>query len=118
MNIATVQFNGTMHCQVSPLSYTSKSKNYFALNLVFTHSLNFFIITKIISHCHHSASESFCVVNSAGGSLCWNYANDTFYSKNAVANACCNYADFEVLLQLCWWCFLLHLCWRIVLLQL
>ena len=40
------------------------------------------------------------VVNSAGGSFCWNYATDTFYSNYAGANACCNYAGFEVLLQL------------------
>ena len=41
------------------------------------------------------------VVNSAGGSFCWNYATDTFYSNYAGANVCCNYAGFEVLLQLC-----------------
>ena len=45
------------------------------------------------------------MVNSAGGSLCWNYATDTFYSNYAGTNACCNYAGFEVLLQLCWWCY-------------
>ena len=43
------------------------------------------------------------VVNSAGGSFCWNYATDTFYSNYAGANICCNYASFDVLLQLCWW---------------
>ena len=31
-----------------------------------------------------------------------------FYSNYADTNVCCNYAVFEVLLQLCWWYFLLH----------
>ena len=57
------------------------------------------------------------IVNSAGGSFCWNYATDTFYSNYAGTNVCCNYAGFEVLLQLCWWYFLLHLCWLIFLSQ-
>ena len=30
------------------------------------------------------------VVNSAGGSFCWNYVTDTFYSNYAGANVCCN----------------------------
>ena len=34
------------------------------------------------------------VVSSAGGSFCWNYATDTFYSNYAGANICCNYAGF------------------------
>ena len=34
------------------------------------------------------------VVNSAGGSFCWNYASDTFYSSYAGANICCNFAVF------------------------
>ena len=42
------------------------------------------------------------VVNSAGGSFCWNYGTDTSYNNYAGANVCCNYAGFEVLLQLCW----------------
>ena len=45
------------------------------------------------------------VVNSAGDSFCWNYATDTFYSNYTGANLCCNYASFEVLLQLYWWYF-------------
>ena len=40
------------------------------------------------------------VVNYAGGSFCWNYATDT-YNNYADANICCNYAGFEILLQLC-----------------
>ena len=54
------------------------------------------------------------VVNSAGGSFCWNYATDTFYSNYAGANVCCSYAGFDVLLELCWWYFLRHLCRWIV----
>ena len=34
------------------------------------------------------------VVNSPGGSFCWNYATDTFYG-NYAGDACCIYADFE-----------------------
>ena len=32
------------------------------------------------------------LVNSAGGSFCWNKATDTFYSNYAGANVCCSYA--------------------------
>ena len=38
------------------------------------------------------------VVNSAGGSFCWNYATDTFYG-NYAGDACCIYADFEAVLS-------------------
>ena len=41
------------------------------------------------------------VVNFASGSFCWNYATDSFYSNDTDANIPCNYACFEVLLQLC-----------------
>ena len=34
------------------------------------------------------------VVNSPGGSFCWNYATDTFYG-NYAGDVCCIYADFE-----------------------
>ena len=40
------------------------------------------------------------ILNSAGGSFCWNYATDTFYTNDTGANVCCNYIGFEVLLQL------------------
>ena len=43
------------------------------------------------------------VVDSAGGSFCWNY------STYAVDNVCCNYAGLEILLHLCKWYFLLQL---------
>ena len=39
------------------------------------------------------------VVNSAGGSFCWNYATDTFYGNYAGDNICCIYAGFEVVLS-------------------
>ena len=38
------------------------------------------------------------VVNSADGSLCWNYAADTFYGSYARDNVCCIFAGFEVVL--------------------
>ena len=43
------------------------------------------------------------VVDSAGGSFCWNYSTD------AVDNVCCNYAGLEILLHLCRWYILLQL---------
>ena len=36
------------------------------------------------------------VVNSAGGSFCWNYATDTFYGN--YAGVCCIYAGFEMVI--------------------
>ena len=54
------------------------------------------------------------VVNSAGGSFCWNYATDNLCS----GNVCCSYAGIEGLLQLCRWYIPLRLCWWIFLLQL
>ena len=36
------------------------------------------------------------VVNSAGGSFCWNYATDTFYGNYASDNVCCIFVGFEV----------------------
>ena len=39
------------------------------------------------------------VVNSAGGSFCWNYAIDTFYGRYAGDNVHCIYAGFEVVLS-------------------
>ena len=37
------------------------------------------------------------VVNSTGGSFCWNYATDTFCG-NYAGDVCCIYAGFEVVL--------------------
>ena len=36
------------------------------------------------------------VVNSAGGSFCWNYATETFYCNCPGDKVCCIYAGFEV----------------------
>ena len=36
------------------------------------------------------------VVNSAGGSFCWNYGTDTSYDSYTGDNVCCIYAGFEV----------------------
>ena len=97
---------------MSPLSYTN---NYFALNLVFTHSLSFFIITKTILWLSPFLQLKVSAVNYVAGSFCWNYATHTFYSNYVGGNVWYNYAGFEVLLQLCWLYFLLHLCWWIFL---
>ena len=40
----------------------------------------------------------FSVVNSTGGSFCWNNATDTFYDNYAGGNICCIYAELEVVL--------------------
>ena len=39
------------------------------------------------------------VVNSAGGSFCWNYTTDTFYGNYTGDNVCCIYAGFEGVLS-------------------
>ena len=39
------------------------------------------------------------VVNSAGGSFCWNYVTGTFYGKYASDNICCIFAGFEAVLS-------------------
>ena len=77
-----------MHCRVSPLSYTSNTK------LGPCSFTNFFIITKRISNWHHFCKWKFLQSISAGGSFCWNYATDTFYSNYANANV-------AIMLQLC-----------------
>ena len=88
-----------MHGQVSPLSYTN---NYFALNLVFTHLLSFFIITKTIVWLSPFLQLKVSALNYVGGSFCWNYATHAFYSNYVGDNVWYDYAGFEVLLQLCW----------------
>ena len=83
-----------------------------------THWLNLFIATKRISECHHFCKWKFLyIVNSIGGSFCWNYVTDTLYSHYAGSNVCCNYASFEAPLQLCRCYFRLQLSWWIFLLQ-
>ena len=69
----------------------------FALNLVLTHPLNFFIVTKRIWLAPFLQMKVFAV-NSADGSFCLNYATDTFYGNYAGDNVCCIYAGFEVML--------------------
>ena len=39
------------------------------------------------------------IVNSAGGTFCWNYATDTFYGNYASDNVCCIFAGSEVVLS-------------------
>ena len=39
------------------------------------------------------------VVNSAGGSFCWDYATETFYGNHAGDNVCCISAGFEIVLS-------------------
>ena len=53
--------------------------------MVFTHSLSFFIITKTISDSPFLKVKA-SIVNSAGGSFCWNYETGTFYGNYAGAN--------------------------------
>ena len=112
IEIINIQYNSNA-LSVSPLSYTSNTKTI----LIFTHSLNFFIMTKTISDSPF-LQVKVSIVNSVGCSVCWNYVTDAFYSNYAGANICCNYAAFEVLLQLCWWYLLIHFCWWVFLFQL
>ena len=39
------------------------------------------------------------VVNSAGGSFCWNYATDALSGNYADGNVCCIYAGFDMVLS-------------------
>ena len=103
-----------MYCRVSPLSCTCNSKSISKT----TQWFNLFIVTKRISEwCHFCKSKFLYIVNSPGGSFCWNKVPDTLYSNYAGNNVCCNYANFEALLQLCMWYFMLQLCWWILLLH-
>ena len=106
-----------MHCRVSPLSYTTNTK-LFCLKLGLYSFTKFFYYNQKDLWLVPFLQVKVSVVNSAGGSFCWNYASDTFCSNYAGANVCCSYAGFKVLLQLCWWYILLQLCWWIFLLQL
>ena len=58
----------------------------FALNLVLTHSLNFFIVTKNLRQTPFLQVKD-SVVNPAGKSFRWNYATVTFYDNYAGAVA-------------------------------
>ena len=65
IKIISMQYNSLKQCTLEFLHWViHEILKLFCLKLVFTHSLNFFIVTKMISDCHH-----FC--NSTGGSFCW-----------------------------------------------
>ena len=109
--IMNILYNSLTQSTVEFLHWvTQVMLNYFALNVVLTHSFNFFIITKRICDLHHFCKWKFLY-------SILQVAVSTFYTNYADANVCCNYASFEVLLQLCRWYFLLQLCWWIFLLQ-
>ena len=110
-----------MHRWVSPLSYTRILKT-FAFNLVLTHSLNFFIVTKRISYWHHFCKwefllelcnwhflwrlcrwqfllhlfrfwgSTFCYWY-VGGSFCYNYAGECVCCNYVVRNFCSTLSD-------------------------
>ena len=85
-----------MYCRVSPFSCTCNSETISKT----TQWLNFFIVTKRISEWHHFCKWKFLyIVNSAGGSFCWNYVTDILYSNYAGGNVCCNYASLQVVLS-------------------
>ena len=112
-NEHTVHFIDIMHCRVSQVSRVIQ-----VILKLFWLKLGPYAFTKFLYYNWKGLwlapflRVKISVVNSGGGSFCWNYATDTFYSYYAGANICCNYAFFEVFLQLCWWYFLLHLfCW-------
>ena len=63
--------------------------------------LNFFTITKRVSDWHHFCKWKFLLSILQVAVSVGTIATDTFYSNYAGANICCNYAVFEVLLQLC-----------------
>ena len=57
-----------------------------------THWLNLYIVTKETPDWQHLCKWK-QVVDSAGGSFCWNYATDTFCSGYAGDNVCCYYNE-------------------------
>ena len=59
-----------------------------------------------------SAQVNVSVVNSAGGSFCWDYTTDTSIATMQLTTSdSVNYAGFHFLLQSCRWYFLLQLFW-------
>ena len=64
------------------------------------HSLNFFIVTQWQDlRLAPFLQMKVFLVNSAGDSLCWNYATDTFNGNYAGDNVRCIYPGFEVVLS-------------------
>ena len=59
----------------------------------------FHIFEKKVSHLFWAKTWEICLVNSAGGRFCWNYATVTFNGNCAGDNACCIYAWSEVVLS-------------------
>ena len=67
-NEHVAQFIDTMHCGVSPLSYTSNTKlgAYSSAQFLYCNLKNLWLVLQV----------KVCVVNSAGGSFSWNYATN------------------------------------------
>ena len=103
----------------------------FALNLVLTHLLNFFIVTKRATDCHHFCKWKFLLelynwhflqqlcrwqrllhlCSFRGDTFCYRYAGRSFCCNYAGDCFCCNYAvrslwsRWQVLQQICGWQF-------------
>ena len=87
-----------MRCRVFPLSYTRSTKT---ISL----KLNAYSFSSFLS-CNQKnlrlapfMQVKVFIVNSAGGSFCWNSGTDTFYGNYAGDNVCCIYAGFQVILS-------------------
>ena len=85
-----------MHCRIFTLSYTRSTE---------TICLKLSAYSSLISLLYLKGSQApflqvkVSVVNSAGGSSCWNHETDIFYGNYAGDNTCCIYPGFEVVLS-------------------
>ena len=99
IEIMNLQYNSLTQCTVAFLHWVIQViLKLCCLKFGLYSFTQFFIITKTISGSPF-LQVKVSVVNSVGGSFCWNYATDTFYSIYTGVNVCCSYAGFEVLLQ-------------------
>ena len=81
-----LQYNSLTQCTVAFLHWVIQViLKLFCLKFGLYSFTQFFIITKTISGSPF-LQVKVSVVNSVGGSFCWNYATDTFYSNYAGAN--------------------------------
>ena len=87
-----------MHCLVSPLNYTRSTKTI-CLKLSTYSFTSFLYCNKKNLRLAPLLLVKVSVVNSAGGSFCWNYATDAFYGNYAGDKVCCIYAGFEKVLS-------------------
>ena len=81
-----------MNCGASPLSYTSNNKTIYLKLTDYSLAQFLYCNLKNLELALFLQVKVF-VLNSAGGSFCWNYATDNFYSNYAGDNVCWYYVE-------------------------